>query len=306
MAINTLAYATIFQTELDKQAEHLSLTNWMDANAGLVQYNGGNTVKVPKISMDGLGDYDRDDGYPQGSVTLEYETLTLTQDRGKKFQLDSQDVDETNFVANAGNVMGEFQRTKVIPEVDAYRLSAIATSAIEADEHCTYGYTPAKDTIADAFIDGLNAVRDEGFESFVIHATYATLGALQKSVLKDNISVQNFTVGGIQLAIPSIDGNPIIATPKNRMYSAISIGANGYSKGASAIDTNFLIIPRTAPIGVNKANKPKIITPEANQNADAWLVAYRRYHDLWVLENQMLGIYANFKDAKPVASGGSN
>lgn len=46
-------------------------------------------------------------------------------DRGRKFLLDKMDVDETNFVASASAVMSEFQRTKVIPEVDAYRYSRI-------------------------------------------------------------------------------------------------------------------------------------------------------------------------------------
>lgn len=45
MAINTLQYSTIFQTELDKQMEHLTLTSWMDANAGQIKYDGGAEVK---------------------------------------------------------------------------------------------------------------------------------------------------------------------------------------------------------------------------------------------------------------------
>lgn len=121
MPINTLATATIFQQQLDLMAVREALTGWMDANAGQVKYNGGAEVKIPKISLQGLGDYDRDDGYTRGAVTLAYETRSLTQDRGRKFELDEMDVDETNFVASAGNVMGVFQREHVIPEVDAYR-----------------------------------------------------------------------------------------------------------------------------------------------------------------------------------------
>lgn len=46
----------------------------MDANAGQVKYTGGDEVKIPKISLVGLGNYDRDKGFKQGSVTLSYET----------------------------------------------------------------------------------------------------------------------------------------------------------------------------------------------------------------------------------------
>ncbi len=85
MAINTLATATLFQETLDKVAMHEALTGWMEANAGDVIYNGGAEIKIPKMSLQGLGDYDRDNGYTQGSVTLEYETRKMTQDRGRNF-----------------------------------------------------------------------------------------------------------------------------------------------------------------------------------------------------------------------------
>ena len=79
MAINTLATATLFQKNLDKIAIQDAVTGWMDANAGQVLYNGGAEVKIPKMSVQGMADYDRDTGYTQGSVTLEYETRTMTQ-----------------------------------------------------------------------------------------------------------------------------------------------------------------------------------------------------------------------------------
>lgn len=70
--------------------------------------------------MDGLADYDRQEGYTDGAVNLKYETKTMTQDRGRRFTLDAMDVNESNFVATASSVMGEFQRTHVVPEIDAY------------------------------------------------------------------------------------------------------------------------------------------------------------------------------------------
>ena len=103
---NTISYAQILQNALDKQMVHESLTGWMDANAGQVKYNGGKEVKIPQLSMDGLANYDRqaDSGYTKGSIKYEYKTYTMTQDRGRKFQIDSQDVDETNFVLTATTI----------------------------------------------------------------------------------------------------------------------------------------------------------------------------------------------------------
>ncbi|MCA5011096.1 hypothetical protein HP393_21850, partial [Clostridioides difficile] len=86
----------------------------------------------------------RDNGYQQGSVTLTYQTRSMTQDRGRKFQLDPMDINENNFVTTAAAVMGEFQRMYVVPEIDAYRISKIATETITADKAgmVAYGYTP--------------------------------------------------------------------------------------------------------------------------------------------------------------------
>lgn len=81
MPINTLATATLFQNTLDQIAVQEATTGWMDANAGQVIYNGGAEVKIPKMNVQGMGNYDRDNGYQQGSVTLEYETKKMTQDR---------------------------------------------------------------------------------------------------------------------------------------------------------------------------------------------------------------------------------
>lgn len=131
MAINTLATATLFQKTLDKAAVREAVTGWMDGNAGQVKYSGGAEIKIPKMSVQGLADYDRDNGYQQGGVTLEYETRKMTQDRGRMFQLDPMDVDENNFVTTAAAVMGEFQRTFVVPEIDAYLLPKLRRKQLQ-------------------------------------------------------------------------------------------------------------------------------------------------------------------------------
>ena len=82
---NTLNYATIFQQELDKKFVHDSVTAWMGRNAQLAQYNGGREIKIPKLDMDALADYSRSTGYTEGDVTLEYETRTMTRDRGRRW-----------------------------------------------------------------------------------------------------------------------------------------------------------------------------------------------------------------------------
>lgn len=298
----TNGYADLFQKALDQQAVQEAVTGWMDANAGQVIYNGGKTVKIPKMTLNGMGDYSRTTGYPDGGVTLAYEDRTLTQDRGTKILLDAMDVDETNFVASAGAVMSEFQRTQVVPEIDAYRLSALATIAIAGanDAQVEYGYTPAKATIADKLLDAIGAVKEAGFRNMplVIHATTAVVTALAQARVA-NAGEVSFTANGLTTVVPAIDGIPIIETDSARMVSAITISAtNGWAKASGAKDVNFIVMPRIAPIAVSKQDNMKIFTPQENQSHDAWLCDYRRYHDLWVMDNKKAGIFANIKSAK--------
>lgn len=310
MAINTLVTATNFQKALDVLAVREAVTGWMEANAGQVKYTGGAEVKIPKMSVQGLGDYDRDNGYLMGSATLEYETKKMTQDRGRKFQLDSMDVDETNFVTTASSVMGEFQRTKVIPEIDAYRLSKIATEAINANVAgmVQYGYTPgAANTSALRKVkEGIAAIRDLGYDGpLVVHATDSFILELELE-LANKISTVNFKKGGIITKVPAVDEVPIIPTPANRLVTAIKLNdgktsgqeKGGFEKGATAKDINFEIMPLKTPVAISKQDKMRIFDPNTNQKADAWAMDYRRFHDLWILENKVNSIYVSIKDSE--------
>lgn len=303
---NILEYAKIFQQELDKQVVAEATSGWMEANAGLVKYNGGNEVKVPKISMDGMGNYDRANGFFDGSVTLEYETKTLTQDRGRTFQLDRMDVDETNFVATAGAVMGEFQRTKVIPEIDAYRYSSIASQAI-AKGRAVGEYTASETDILKKLKYDIAEIYDVAGEiPLVIILSGAIAQILDTSTeLTRQLGVVEFTNGTINTKVKAIDEVPILKVPSARMKTAYVFNdgktagqtAGGFVPAAGSKNINWIICPRTVPIAVSKTDKIRIFEPDTNQKADAWKIDYRKYHDLWILDNQFDNIKVNIKEA---------
>lgn len=310
---NTIEYAEILQNSLDKKIVQDMVTGWMDANAsrnGQVKYTGGKEVKIPQLTVDGLGDYSRtaDNGYTKGDVKFEYKTYTMTQDRGRKFQIDAMDVDETNFVLTATTIMSEFQRTQVCPEIDAYRLSALATKAIavENKENVEYGYTVNNSTIINKIKKGIKVLREKGFDGqLIIMCNYDTQLAIEEASLGKLASV-TFAKGGINTQVPSIDGCPIIPVTQNRLYTAITLQdgktsgqtAGGYKKASTAKDVNFLIIPLEVPIGITKQDVMRIFDPLTNQAANAWSMDYRRYHDLWVLDSKKEGVFANIKDAE--------
>ncbi len=303
---NVLDYAKIFMDQLDKQVVAQATSGWMEANAGLVKYNGGDEVKIPIISMDGLGDYDRTNGFAEGAVSLNYETKKLTQDRGRTFQLDRMDVDETNFVATAANVMGEFQRTLVIPEIDAYRYSSIATQAIEK-EAAVHGYEADAATILSKLKEDIYAIYDIAGEiPLVITMNMQIAAILENSTeLAKQLSVIDFTQGDIKTTVRGIDNNPIIKVPSMRMKTKYQFldgktegqEAGGFKPDDTAKSINWIITPRTAPIAVSKTDKIRIFEPDQNQKADAWKLDYRKYHDLWIKDNQLKAVRVNIKEA---------
>ena len=303
MAINTLQYSQQFQTVLDAQMLAGATTAFMEANAGQVKYDGGDTVHIPEISMQGLAKYDRDEGFNQGSVTLKFNPYKMTQDRGRTFQLDSMDVNETNFVATAGTVMGEFQRTQVIPEIDAYRYSKISALATEENK-VTTGFTPAVATILEKLEAEITEIQDVvGEEEGLIIVMSTKLRTIFNNADKFNryLNVAEFKNGSVNTTVKSFNDTPILGVPSARMKTAYVFNdgktanqqAGGFKADTGAKDINWIIMPQRAPIAVSKTDKVRIFTPELNQKADAWKIDYRKYHDLWIPKNRFAAIRVN-------------
>lgn len=298
MAINTIEAAKIFMTALDQQMIEGATSGWMESNAGQVKYSGGNEVKIPTIATNGLADYDRDSGYNQGAVSLTYQTKTMTKDRGRQFLLDRIDVDESNFIANATAVMNEFQRTQIIPEVDAYRYSKIYGLAKSAG--FSKEYSPATNTILSTLNKDITAIYDScGEADLVIVMPYPVADILDNSdALHRHVNVGDFKQGNIDLKVKTFNGIPIIRVPSARMKSAytfndgISPGqeTGGFAAADNAVLINWIICPQNVPIAVSKTDNFKIFDPDVNQSADAWKIQYRKFHDIWIMDNKLPNI----------------
>lgn len=303
MAINTLQYSQQFQTVLDAQMLASATSAFMEANAGQVKYDGGDTVYIPEISMQGLAKYDRDEGFNQGSVTLKFNPYKMTQDRGRTFQLDSMDVNETNFVATAGTVMGEFQRTQVIPEIDSYRYSKIAALAT-AESKATTGFTPTVTNILEKLEAEITDIQDVvGEDEGLIIVMSTKLRTILNNADKFNryLNVAEFKNGSVNTTVKSFNDIPILGVPSARMKTAYVFNdgktanqqAGGFKADTAAKDINWIIMPQRAPIAVSKTDKVRVFTPDINQKADAWKIDYRKYHDLWIPKNRFAAIRVN-------------
>lgn len=274
---NSIEYAKLFQDALDEVLEQNLTTGWAEANASRVKYNGGNELKIAKIELDDLADYDRAGGYADGSVTLEWETHKFRHDRGRKFLIDDMDVDETNFVATASTILGEFVRTKVVPEIDTIRIQElIAKAGHEADVDAT------QENALEEFKKGIAAIRDSGYDGdLVAHVTYEFLNLLELRMANQLASV-TFNVNGVDTQFPSVDGVALIPTVSGRMG-----------------DAHFVIAGRTVPLGIVKHAPARVFTPDQNMDADGYVINYRVYHDLFVEDNKVGAIYV----AKKAVSG---
>lgn len=309
---NVIEFAPIFQRQLDLAAVQECTSGWMEPNQSLIIYNGGADVKIPILEMDGLADYDRNQGFVTGSVSLHYETMTMTHDRGTQFLLDAMTVNESGFLATAPAVMGQFQREKVVPEIDACRYSTIAQRAIELDR-VRYGYTPTPATILKELDADIVMVREEVGEEepLVITMSFATASILsQNDKVKRIVDVSNFAKGDLTYKVKSLDGTiPIVPVSSKRLKTAYKFwSARGEEKDkfgfeplADALDINWIISARKAPIAVSRTDNTRIFDPQTYQQANAWAVDYRRYHDIWIPTNRMGGIMVNIRQAKPAA-----
>lgn len=283
---------------LDEVYKQAALTSVLDSDASLASAGANaNEIVIPKISMDGLGDYDRNSGYTNGDVTLTNETVQFNYERGRMFTVDAMDNEETAGIAY-GKLASEFIRTKVAPEGDAFRFATYAS--ISGISKVSAGATLS--TGADV-ITALRAATSKMDEDEVPYENrYLFITPTLKGLIDDMDTTKSREV----LARFA----QVIQVPQTRFYTAIDLydgktdasgssGANetvgGYVKNASAKDINFMVIHKDAVMQYNKHVAPKVITPEQNQDADAWKFGYRKYGLADVYENKVAGIYLHHK-----------
>lgn len=310
MPINTLTLAERLTTDLDKLYVQKSKTGFFTDNAMRAKFVGAGTVLVPEAEFTGLGDYDRDDGFTMGSATVIHRPYTLTQDRGTTFKIDAQDVDELGLPGFSGQLMGEFVRTHVIPESDAYSLSKLAALAVAGSHTVSVGATSTLEAdIYGMFVDAVAGVQDYAGDedNIVCFVDYTVWAAIQNSTaLTKLLLVSDFKQGDVNLKVSSINGIPIIPVQGNRMktaftfYDGKTVGTSpapdqtvgGFVPTSTAANVGMLIAPKNVASLVRKTEKVRVWTPDQNIDADAWKFDYRLYYDLIVKNSKKDAIFA--------------
>lgn len=283
---------TLFQKyidQLDTVYKYAGITSILDGDSSLVRAGANaNEIIIPKMSMNGLKDYNRNSGYLGGDVTLTNETVQFNYDRGIKFSVDAMDNEETAGLA-FGALAGEFIRTKVAPELDAFRFATYAgTSGISAES----GTLSDGDDVLAALLEAKNTMdEDEVPESerllFITPTHYNACLALEtyksKEVLNSFSAVKTVPQSRFYTTIDLLDGTSSGET------------AGGYAKASGGADLNFMIIHKPALMQYTKHLVNKIITPAENQSSDGWMFFFRSYGLADVYENKAAGIYLHHK-----------
>ena len=276
---------------LDEVYKQSALSSVLDSDNSLAQAGANaNEIIIPKLSMDGLGDYTRNSGYTGGDVTLTNETVKFNYDRGRKFSVDWADNEETAGLA-FGKLASEFIRTKVAPEGDAFTFSTLCG------------------------IDGISKV-DAGVTYADGNAVLAGLVTAQNKMDEDEVPYENrilFITPTLYNMIMAVDSykskevlgafSQIVKVPQSRFYTAIDLKdgttegeeAGGYAKATAGKEINFLIVHKPAVMKYNKHVVPRVFSPEVNQNGDDWLFTYRKYGLVDAYENKVSGIYLSHK-----------
>ena len=310
------AWDTVYKQE--------AMSSFLDAPKEYVSFTGAKTVKIAKWQNGGLKDYYRNNlgdtrvpvspdggvdfvgaagfGYQRSSARLVWEEFTLKADRAAAFQLEYFDNEEAggNLIANGTT---EIARTAMIPEIDAYCFSTIASYCSKAlgnlvEEDITTKPLAALNAAFLYFDNNEVPVQDQ-----IIYASPKFLNALrQTDEVTKFLGQTDFGGKDVNFQITVYQGRKIVHVSPERLRTNIQLfGQEGYSWGKDSQEINFLAVSKSAVFHVVKYEKVKIIEGDLNlagNGFDGYTIYTRVYHDTFVLDNKRTGIYCSVATSK--------
>ena len=301
---NTINYAAVFNRILDEKFYIMPRTMWMENTNPAIEYEGGKEVKIPMLSMDGLGTMSGAKA-PDGDLNFSYETKELQWYRGRNFAIPRYAVNETNFALNAANSLRVFLNAKVIPEIDTVRIAAAAQGALN------YGTVVAQASnsitaanILDLLMADITKVQDKIGENEQLYIQISTSlkGLLERSSqITRYLNVRDFQVRSANLKIEALNDQYLIGTPSAYMKSVVKLldgrstnqtvgGVDFVGLGANI---NWIIAARPAVDAISRPQVTKVFDPDVNQDGDYWKIMFSLYHGLWTMQAKGDGLLVN-------------
>lgn len=281
--MNNIELTTIYLPILDEVYKNEAKTSILDGDETTVQKGNHGEIKVAKLDMDGLGDFDRKSGYTKGSTKFIWETIKYDKERSQDLRIDRLDNQEALGLPFS-KLSSEFVRTKVVPETDAARIAKIAsvTGISEKEEKINDGIG-----IVTALRNCTNKMDEEevSTENRILFITPTLRGMIDDlDNTKSRKVLERFST--------------IIEVPQTRMYTAVTLNNGkenyGYKKAEGANDINFLCVEKSAVVTAMD-QFIKYFTPDEDQIADDNVFKYRN-NNLYghVYENKLAGVYCSY------------
>lgn len=267
MAIN---YASKYAQKIDEKFSREALTE--QAVNKDYDFVGVKTVNVYSIPTAPMNDYSRTGENRYGTpeeLQNTVQEMTLSMDRSFTFSIDRGNHDDTQMSSAAGAALQRQLREVVIPEIDKYRLAAMAENVSATGEITS-------DNAYDAFLDGASAminamVPTDECVAFVSSNFYKCIKT-DASFVRSGDASQNMLIKG---QVGMVDGIRIVAVPDSLMPENV----------------NFIIAAKSATVSPVKLSEYKIHDNPPGING--WLVEGRVYYDAFILNNKQTGIYVH-------------
>ena len=284
--MNSIALAAKYQPLLDEIFKLSALT--ADLEADKVKFDGVKTVKIMKIKVPALGAYSRNSGFTSGDVEVTWQDWELSQDRGRSFDIDAVDNEETMDMT-FGAACNEFIRTKVVPQIDTYRFAALAST--KNISTATGSLTTGANVISALRAANTQMDNDEvPKEGRILYITITAKGLIDDlDLTKSKAVMEKFA--------------KVVEVPSSRFFTKAQYNSTSQEieKASGATDINFLIVAPSAVQATAKHQKLRIFLADGdegtgankNQKKDAHEFQYRIVHDINVYENKTAGIYCH-------------
>ena len=289
-----------------------------------VNFNEAGYVKIASFLMDGLSDYYKTqgsvapsnsadyaayagnvnagqrDGFEIGGVSVKWEIFRLQYNRGKQFRIDYIENEETAGIT-IGNSIEEFNRVKVIPEVDATRFSIIADTT-----SVSLGNMVSETVAANQIISKFNSAfewlteNEVPEEEQIIFVSPSVMTLIRNSTELTKFLTQGDyrAASGIDFTVEKYGCRPIIEVPSNRFFTNVLVTNNGYRPQTSSKVINFMVVSAKAVIPIRKLEWNKIYGPELSGIAGfhGYIINYLIHHGVVIPENKITGVYISVSE----------
>lgn len=313
---NAIELLTTYSPEIfDEVYKAQAYASRLSTDKRLLQFTGTKTVKIPKAAWGGLYDYNRPNvadgrvsgvlpyGYQASSVGLGWEEFTLTQDRAACWPIEHFDNEESGGVI-LGRSLTQLDRTVFVPEIDKYLFSKIYDYAgkkvDEPFQVVTSQTTGLKSFLClralnDAFFYVTNQEVPEEEQILFVSTAFDRAMREDTAELPRWIKQEDYKKN-ISFVVSQYEGREVVVVVPQRFKTHFIPGPGHdiWDTGSKPID--FILMPKDAAIHVVKYNKTLILEGREAllfTHMDGYVILSRIYHDVFVLDNKRVAIYAH-------------